>query len=815
MNSVVLGVLGVSALLVAISVVVPIARRLMLPYTLVLAALGCVVGLSGYLNLGAVGLGGQIVSGLKEIGLLDDAFIYIFLPPLLFSAGLTVDVRHILQDAGYVLLLAFVAVLLCTVFVGYGLDLASGLGLVPCLLLGTIVSTTDTAAVINIFREAGAPKRLSAIVEGEALFNDAAAIALFGLFLSMITLGKRLDIVEATRAFAFALIGGAAFGYFMARICGWLISFLQDSVTTEVTLTVALTYFTFIVSNEVLGISGVIATVTLATFVGSGSRTRVSPGSWEVLHNVWEHLDFWATSFIFIISATYIPRALNIFSWHDALNVGVVFVAALASRAIVIGGMMPTFSAIGASKPLQGAYKIVLWWGGMRGAVTVALALATTATDAVPVPVRHLIASTAIGYVIASLIVNGLTLRPLMSFMRLDRFSERDHALRNRMFALARRRIRKELSGVAATIGHDADKLCNTVVPASRSRPAGRASTSGLTMALDTWSNHEFDTILAFRERGLITRHHADILRGQADRLINALRNGGVNGYASEVERAPRADILLQVYFLLYRRFGWHKALKLGVTSRTEYLVAELLLVSDLVGQCASNASSLFGKEIAPQLKNLLDSRLRATEAELQSIESIFPRFSASMRHRYLALVALGLVEGEYRRHLSDATISVDVFEDLDRGRRAIAMQFTRRFDATSPLDVGKFVKSFPMVDQFPMVRPCLKPYVAFPGQRIAIDAKNKPRVYFIVSGQIEARSMGSPLSLSAGEFFAKRGYFAQCRVVVEPVSKGYAGLLEVDWLRLKTVMNMEPEFGSRFRSTSAGAARAPFPAAC
>ena len=800
MNSVVLGVLGVSAMLVAISVVVPVARRLMLPYTLVLAALGCVIGLLSYLHFADVGLGGQIVSGLREIGLLDDAFIYIFLPPLLFSAGLTVDVRHILEDAGYVILLAFVAVLLCTVFVGYSLDLVSGIGIVPCLLLGTIVSTTDTAAVINIFREAGAPKRLSAIVEGEALFNDAAAIALFGLFLSMITLGKHPDVLDAAREFALALVGGAAFGYFMARVCGWLISFLQDSVTTEVTLTVALTYFTFIVSNEVLGISGVIATVTLATFVGSGSRTRVSPGSWEVLHNVWEHLDFWATSFIFIISAMYIPRALNVFSWADALNVTVVFVAGLASRAIVIGGMMPTFSAIGASKPLQGAYKIVLWWGGMRGAVTVALALATTATDAVPLPVRHLIASTAIGYVIASLVVNGLTLRPVMSFLHLDRFNERDHALRNRMLTLARRRIKKELSEVATLIGHDAEKLSIDVVPAHRTKPAGGESASGLALALETWSNHEFDTILAFRERGLITRHHADALRGQADRLMHALRNGGIEGYAFEAEHVRRSNFQLRMYFTLHRRFGWLTALVMGITARTEYLVAELLLVRDLVDQCASNAGKLFGKDTAHQLKSHLDNRLKATEEELKSIESIFPKFSSAMRHRYLELVALGLVEAEYRRHLSDATISIEVFEDLDGSRRAIASAFTRRFDGSSPLDLGELVKAFPMIDDYPAVRPSLKPYVAFPGQHIGVETKGTPRLYLVIAGQIETRSMGAPVSLGPGDFFATRSYFAGCKAVTHAVSKGYTGLLEVDWFRLKAIMQSEPEFGSRFR---------------
>ena len=798
MNSVVLSVLGVSALLAAISIVVPVARRLMLPYTLVLAALGCLIGLLGYLNLGAVGLGGQIAGGLREIGLLDDAFIYVFLPPLLFSAGLTVDVRHILDDVGYVVLLAFVAVLLCTVFVGYGLNLATGIGILPCLLLGTIVSTTDTAAVINIFREAGAPKRLSAIVEGEALFNDAAAIALFGLFLGMVTHGTQLNILEAVRDFVLALVGGAVFGYAMARVCGWLISLLQDSVTTEVTLTVALTYFTFVVSNEILGISGVVATVTLATFVGSGSRTRVSPGSWEILHNVWEHLDFWATSFIFIISAMYIPRALNVFTLQDVINVAVVFLAALASRGFVIGAMMPTFSAIGASKPLQKAYKVVLWWGGMRGAVTVALALATTATDGIPPAVRHLIASTAIGYVIASLILNGLTLRPLMKFLRLHKFNELDLALRKRMVALARRRIKKELHEVAIAVGYDAEELSKAAIPIEEARWSGARLAVGLSQALDTWCSHEFDTVLAFRERGLITRHHADLLRNQTDRLLNALRNGGIDGYLAEIERLRQAGLLTQISFWLYRAFDWSRALKSAISARMEYLVAELLLVRDLAEQCESNGAKLFGKDVAQQLKSVLDKRTKATESELAAIEEAYPKFTDAVHRRYLTLVALGLVEAEYRRHLTEATISVDVFEDLDVQRRTIAARFTRKPELERALDMKGLVSRFPFMAEFPALRLCVKPYLAFPGQRIELTRHGKSCAYWIAQGAIDVHNGKTALVLGPGDFFAHKALFGGCRRALTATSKGYANMLKVDWRAFEAMMNAYPALRKR-----------------
>jgi CPA1 family monovalent cation:H+ antiporter len=679
MHPIVLSVLATSALLAAISIIVPLARRLGLPYALVLAYLGILIGLLQYSHIAFSGISADIVGGLREIGLLDDAFIYVFLPPLLFSAGLTIDVRHMMEDLWHVLLLAVVAVVVCTIFVGYGLSLATGIALLPCLLFGTIVSTTDTAAVVNIFREIRAPKRLSAIVEGEALFNDAAAIAMFTLLLAMVTRGENIDFISACREFVLSLLGGAAFGYAIARGCCWLLSSLKDAVTSEVTLTIAAAYFTFVVGSEVLGVSGVVATVTLAVVVSSTGRTRVSPGSWEVLERVWEHLDFWATSLIFVTSAMYVPRALDVFGWEDLSNVVIVFIAAIASRALVIWGMMPTFSVLGASKPLSHSFKTVLWWGGMRGAVTVALALATAATDGISPELRHLVVSTAIGYVVASLTINGLSLRPVIRALKLERLDEHDQILRNRVLTLARRRIRKELRDVAALIGHDAGKLSRSIVPLDENRDQRFATEGGLRVALETWCQREIDSTLALRERGVLTRHHADVLRTHANRLRDALRNRDVEGYRLTIDSSLRPAPTLRISLWFRHTLHWNVLLAAGIADRMERLVGELLVLRDLMQQAKFEGRQLFGNDTAADLHAMFSYRLRRVEGEIKAIEDAYPDFAAAVHRRQLALVALGLVDAEYRRHLFEATISPNVFEELDAQRRSIAAQYGTR----------------------------------------------------------------------------------------------------------------------------------------
>jgi CPA1 family monovalent cation:H+ antiporter len=787
----VLAVLGISALLAVISVIVPLSRRLMLPYTLVLAVVGVGIGSLSYLKLSFTGLGGDIVGGLNEMGLLDDTFIYVYLPPLLFSAGLNVDIRHIMEDISHVALLAVVAVIACTLIVGYGVHLSSGIALVPCLLFGTIVSTTDTAAVVNIFREVGAPKRLGAIVEGEALFNDAAAIAMFGLFLDMTANGSSFDFFIACRGFLLALLGGAAFGFVLARACGWLIASLRDSVTTEVTLTIALAYISFVIGNEVLGISGVVATVVSAIVISSVGRTRVSPGAWEILKSVWEHLDFWATCLIFVTSAMYVPKALGSFTWIDVLNVAVVFVAALLARGAILWGMMPSFSAMGASKPLSHGFKLVLWWGGMRGAVTIALALATAATPGVSPAVSHMVVSTSIGYVMATLMINGLTLRPLMNYLALDKLGEHDKAIRHRIFSLARRRIIKDLEGVASHIGHNTEDLVRLVIPMSKKtmRFGDLANDRKQHVALDTWCHHEHEAILMARERGVISRRNADVMMHNADQLQTALKSNGVDGYKKEMVRISTPPAILRLGFFTHRTMGWSGPLGSVVADRIALLLGQTVLIKELMSQAEDAAEKLFGTEAASMLQQVLEARLLLISDEVHSMERVFPDFTKAMHERHIALTMLGLLETEFRRHLSEATISYEVFEDLDTERRTVAVQYAKR----PKLNLRK--KStrstvMPVLHRVGAAREetntaPYRSYLAYPGERIDLLTR-RAKTFYILAGNIDVHAPNGKVRLEEGTFVSAKPTFEGCEPFDIIEASGYAHLIIFKSPRIK-----------------------------
>jgi CPA1 family monovalent cation:H+ antiporter len=301
-----------------------------------------------------------------------------------------------------------------------------------------------------------------------------------------------------------------------------------------------------------------------------------------------------------------------------------------------------------------------------------------------------------------------------------------------------------------------------------------------------------------FRERGLITRHQADALRHHTDRLLNALRDGGVQDYEAEAERLRRVAPLLRIAFWLHRRFGWRRTLRSAISVRMEYLVAEQLLIRELLQQCEANAATLFGKDVEPDLRAILSRRAAATAQEINAIENVYPKFAHAMRQRYLTLVALGLVEAEYRRHLAEATISADVFEDLDAQRRAIAARFTRRQHHELELDNASAADAFPLVDDYPALRSGIRSYVTFPGQAIEITRRRRRYALFVVFGQIEAIRDSAIVTLKPGDFFGQKAFFGLCAGVSSATSLGYTNMLEVDLRLLKSLMRTNPGLKER-----------------
>ncbi|WP_202319471.1 Na+/H+ antiporter [Archaeoglobus neptunius] len=360
--------------LLMIAVVVAVAVKFTkFPYTIALVVAGFFVGISGLL---------------PEIPLTRELVFTVILPPLLFEAALNMDLHELRENLKPVSTMAFFGVVVSTLVVGYALHYFCGFPLELALLLGAIVSPTDPVSVLATFKSISAPKRLSAIIEGESVLNDGAAVVVFAIMYEMLKSGSFnlfSGVVDFILVCAGGVIVGAVLGYLAYRILSGI-----DDHMVEIAITIVLAYSSFLVAEN-FHVSGVIAAVSAGLIVGNYGRIfSMSPSTRIVLMDFWSVVVFLVNSVVFILIG--INTHLNIFySWKAIL---VAILAVLLARAAVVYPVMTWLR-------FPSLWKHTVFWGGLRGVIPVALALSFGNVQ---------VSTITFGVVIFSLTVQGLTL---------------------------------------------------------------------------------------------------------------------------------------------------------------------------------------------------------------------------------------------------------------------------------------------------------------------------------------------------------------------------------------------------------------------
>mgnify|MGYP000931002174 CR=1 FL=1 len=797
MPPVILVVLGFASLLLLVSVLVPVAKKVQLPFTVLLALVGAGLGLLATQGTSGDGLVPLLVGSLSSLKIPAEGFLYVFLPPLLFAGGLTVDVRRLLDDIAPVLVLAIIAVGLCTLAVGVTLHFVTGAALILCLILGSIVATTDTAAVLGIFRDIGAPSRLSIIVEGESLFNDAAAIALFVVLLEVFLGDHDMSMFSGILKFASTFIGGIILGYVMAQLAGWVISRMRGAAVTEITISVGFAYLTFVLGHEkLLDVSGIIAVVTAAMVFASDVRTRLSPGTWDTLLITWRQLEFWATSLIFILAAMYAPEIFRMggLGWIEGAGIASVFVAALVARALVLWGLLPALSWFGLSQPISNQYKAVLCWGSLRGAVTVALALLAAAlmsqtnelspgAQLVFTADARFLLVIAMGYVLATLFIAAPTLRPLMKALKLDKLSAEERLVRDRVMSLSRARVREGLVKVAHTLG-----LSDAIAPQHQ---AAAATVANQTLSRDDLvraglivvANRETELSLEYLQRGLVGRTVAERLRADAGRVLDGVRQSGNVGYLSAALGNQKPNWLFRSALWLQRRLGISGLLAEEIANRFELLLVKQLMLRELLEFADAKVADLIGQHAVYTVKEALEGRLQAISGSIDALDLQYPDFTKAMRARYIERLSIGLEEAEYRGQVDQSLISNEVYESLEEDRNERRQIASSRPSLDLGLKLTEMLAKVPIFaslkgEQITQLAQELTPELFTPGEPIIRAGDQGDRMYFIASGTVDVIVAPDPVRLKTGDFFGEMALLNDKPRNADVVSAGYTNML-------------------------------------
>ena len=405
-------VLLVMGLLTVAMLAAGLCRNLPIPYTVFLVIIGMVLG----------GLARQLpeMEMLLDFQLTPEIVLFIFLPALIFESAFNLNARQLLKDLAPVLTLAVPALLISTAIIGVSLWLVLGIDLMIALLFGALISATDPVAVIALFKELGAPERLTILVEGESLLNDATAIVVFKIILGLIITGT---FAWSDAGFAFieffrVFLGGALIGFIIGFAISELFYRFFTGLSAFMIMSIVVAYASFcIAESHHIHVSGVMAVIGSAITIGALWVTRISQAHTHVVKETWEVIALVSNSLLFLLVGLSVDIG-EILAKIDIIAIVVVIV--LLARAAAVYSLVPATIRLFSLPHVTLGERHIMWWGGLKGGLAIAIVFSIPA-DVVEKP---FLLELTLGVVMFSLLINAPTVRPLIKKLGIDRLTE-------------------------------------------------------------------------------------------------------------------------------------------------------------------------------------------------------------------------------------------------------------------------------------------------------------------------------------------------------------------------------------------------------
>ena len=435
--------LALTVILAAVVALLVLAQFSRIPYPILLV-------------LGGLGLG--FTPGVPEVELDPEVVLVALLPPLLYSGAYFTPLRELRRNVRAISLLAVGLVLATMVGVALVAHAALDFGWAEAFVLGAIVSPTDPVAATAIAKRLNVPNRLVTIIEGEALINDGTALVAYKFAVAAVVTGS-FSMLDASGQFVVNAIGGIALGI----AAGAVIAFVRrriDAPAIEVTIALFSGYFAYLPA-EALGVSGVLAAVTVGIYMGRLTSVLTSPTTRIQGNAVWEIIQFLLNSALFVLVGLQLPGVLD--GIDELSTVELIRDGAIIAGTVIVVRLLWVFPftyiprlltrKLGNSEPEPPwQHTLIVGWAGMRGAVSLAAALAMPLlidSDA-DFPNRELIIFLTFSVILATLLLQGLTLPPLIQLLGIDDVDdtlEREESEARRRAAEAALIRLEELSG--------------------------------------------------------------------------------------------------------------------------------------------------------------------------------------------------------------------------------------------------------------------------------------------------------------------------------------------------------------------------------
>ncbi len=758
---------GIVAILLLAMVLLAATRRIRLPFTISLVLVG--IALAALCKSYP-----EAFPALHELHLSPGLILYVFLPALVFESAFNLDVRLLRRNLLPVLVLAVPGLLLSTALIGVLVSWATPIPLPAALLLGSILSATDPVAVVAIFKKLGAPQRLTVLVEGESLFNDASAIVISRIILGIVMGGAFTfeTVSDGAVEFVTVFVGGLVVGWLLALLTGWFLGRMESEPNVEITLTAVLAYGSFLVAEEGLHVSGVMATIAAALTFGGWGKMKISQAGRHQLEHFWEYGGFLANTLVFLMVGLRVDLSELVNSWQALVW---VILAMQLSRAVVIYGMVPLAKKLPGFEPVNRRFQTVMFWGGLRGAIALALVMSLP-----EFPERELFLTLTIGAVLFTLLAQGLSIETLVNRLKLnvpplaDQFSRLEGDLAARQKALER--LPELLSGGLFSYAISDQLRCQC----------------------EGELRHFKDEISSLRKRELDSAGEVDLLRlrclAEENSLYLDLFNHGQLSEAAFWRLV--ADLNEQMDSIRYEgggqwqlSFGWFERIRerwLGTAARTAGLrrlvdpLRRRLIAQDyeLVWaryQGAIRIMALLDElqklesleaSVASPLRSHYESRASEYRRRIDLTAEQFPEFVTHLQKRLarrLVLMAESSVIHDRAEHgVMPRSIASEIEHHIEQELRRMRGQTVPRSEI-KPEELLRRVPLFQTIpeNQFPVVAKRLEPLAVREDEDVVKQGERGNSLYLIARGVVrvcreENGETHELATLMAGDFFGE-----------------------------------------------------------
>lgn len=418
------------------------------PYSVILLVVGLLVGFfsrTGYIQVNYPEVR-QMMLVLTDID--PHLILLLFLPTLIFESAFGMETHLFRRMFGQIAILAVPGLLLAS-----ALTAALAYYVFPwewswtvCFLFGALISATDPVAVVALLKEVSSRKRLETLIEGESLLNDGTAIVLFTLFYGMLTLASghaETSVIGIGGEFLLVVLLGMGTGALIGAVVLFWCSRLFNRPLVEITLTIIAAYSTYYVAENLFHVSGVVAVVTLGLMLAGFGRTRISPEVEEFLHHFWHMMAHIANTIIFVLVGIIIATRirLDVLEWWESLLI--LYLGIQVIRALTVTVFMPLLKRVGVGITREKA--VVLVWGGLRGAVSLALALIVTQHHVLEKELADQILFLTAGVVALTIIINSTSMTWVLEKLGLDKLPPAKQASLDKATYSIKQRMLQEL----------------------------------------------------------------------------------------------------------------------------------------------------------------------------------------------------------------------------------------------------------------------------------------------------------------------------------------------------------------------------------